>query len=365
MFLTNAKIFTGQHWLIDAAIQVENGIIQGIVNQKYLPNCAPKKDLKGQILTAGLLDTQIYGGDGLLFADNLTEVALERIERYLMATGTAGFLITLPSVPFSIIEKAIEVVSNYLPKSKGALLGLHVEGPYINPEKKGAHREDWIKKPEKREVNLLINAANRGIVRFITLAPEMVEVEVIKQFLAAGIIVSAGHTQATYEQYLSAFAAGVKHVTHLYNAMPQVEGRKPGLMAAIMDAPQVQVSIIADGQHVHFPSFRLAKKVLGDQLYVITDAVTGTDKLKLKNGAYFNEKDILTGSAMTLPSSIRNCVEHIGISLEEAIRMVTLYPAKAMGMEANLGSIEVGKKAIFTIFDEKMNYIGNPYMKLF
>jgi N-acetylglucosamine-6-phosphate deacetylase len=357
MYITNVKIFTGTTWLFDYAIHIENSKINGIVSQKYLPTNAAKIDLKGNILTAGLLDTQIYGGDGLLFAENLTETALDRIETYLMKTGTAGFLITLPSVPFEVIEKAINIVRKYLPKSKGALLGLHVEGPYLNPEKKGAHRAEWIKKPTKSEVNLLINAAKEGIVRFITVAPEMVETSVITQFLEAGIVVSAGHTQASYEQYMACFATGIKHVTHLYNAMPQVEGRKPGLMAAIMDAPQVQVSIIADGQHVHFPSFRLAKRVLGEQLYIITDAVTGTDRLKLKNGAFFNENGTLTGSAMTLPSSIQNCIHEIGVSKEEALRMATIYPAKALKLDNQLGSIEIGKSAVFTIFDEKMNFL--------
>jgi N-acetylglucosamine-6-phosphate deacetylase len=357
MYLCNAKIFTGETWLTGYALHIENGKIQGILAEKYLPKSISKMDLDGQILTAGLLDTQIYGGDGLLFAENLNEAALERIERYLMKTGTAGFLITLPSVPFEVIEKAIEVVRNYLPKSKGALLGLHVEGPYLNPEKKGAHRADWIKTPEPQEVKLLIDAAKEGIVRFITIAPEMVSPEVTQQLLASEMVVSAGHTLATYELYMAAFAAGIKHVTHLYNAMPQVEGRKPGLMAAIADSPNVQVSIIADGQHVHFPAFRLAKKVLGAQLYAITDAVTGTDRLKLKNGAYFNENDTLTGSAMTLPTTIQNCIQEIGLTPEEALRMVTLYPAKAMKMEANLGSIAIGKSAIFTVFDEKMKFI--------
>jgi N-acetylglucosamine-6-phosphate deacetylase len=354
MYLFNTKIFTGETWLTGYAIHIENSKIQGILAEKYLPTSIPKMDLDGLILTAGLLDTQIYGGDGLLFADNLNEAALERIERYLMKTGTAGFLITLPSVPFEVIEKAIEVVRNYLPKSKGALLGLHVEGPYLNPEKKGAHRAEWIKKPEPQEVKRLIDAAKEGIVRFITIAPEMVSPEVTQQLLASEMVVSAGHTLATYEEYMAAFAAGIKHVTHLYNAMPQVEGRKPGLMAAIADSPNVQVSIIADGQHVHFPAFRLAKKVLGSQLYAITDAVTGTEKLKLKNGAYFNENNTLTGSAMTLPTTIQNCIDEIHLTPEEALRMVTLYPAKAMKMESSLGSIAVGKSAIFSIFDEKM-----------
>jgi N-acetylglucosamine-6-phosphate deacetylase len=357
MYLCNSKIFTGETWLTGYALHIENGQIQSILAEKYLPPSISRMDLGGQILTAGLLDTQIYGGDGLLFAENLNEAALERIERYLMKTGTAGFLITLPSVPFDIIEKAIEVVRNYMPKSKGALLGLHVEGPYLNPEKKGAHRAEWIKKPEPQEVKLLIDAAKEGIVRFITIAPEMVSAEVTQQLLASEMVVSAGHTLATYEEYMAAFVAGIKHVTHLYNAMPQVEGRKPGLMAAIADSPNVQVSIIADGQHVHFPAFRLAKKVLGTQLYVITDAVTGTERLKLKNGAYFNENDTLTGSAMTLPSSIQNCIKEIGLTPEEALRMVTLYPAKAMKMESSFGSISQGKSAIFTVFDEKMNFL--------
>jgi N-acetylglucosamine-6-phosphate deacetylase len=282
--------------------------------------------------------------------------SLARIERHILSTGTSGFLITIPTLPFAKIQEAVRVVRDYLPQSQGGLLGLHVEGPYLNPEKRGAHREDWIKKPEPWEIDWLLREG-AGVVKFITLAPEMVEDAVIRRFVEAGIVVSAGHTLSTYERYREGFAAGISHVTHLFNAMPGLEGRKPALLGAASDTENVFVSIVADGKHVYFPSVRLAKKVLGERLYLITDAVTATDTLHYQNGAYYNENQTLTGSALTMPLAVANCVRENVCSLEEAIRMASLYPAKVMGWEKR-GDILPGFEAKFTVLDDALSGIS-------
>jgi N-acetylglucosamine-6-phosphate deacetylase len=346
-YLCNCRIFSKGEFLENKAVHVNDGHIEAIVPESQIPVGEKTQDLGGKMLLPGFMDLQIYGGDGLLFDENMNVESLARIEQYIMNTGTTGFLITIPSRPFPDIQKAVLAVRDYLPQSKGALLGLHIEGPYLNPEKRGAHNAAWLKKPEKQEIDWLLQEGE-GVVKFITLAPELVEDAVIQRLSKAGIVVSAGHSNTTYERYREAFEAGITHVTHLFNAMPGLEGRKPALLGAASDSPNVFVSIIADGQHVHFPSVRLAKKVLGERLYLITDAVTATQNLHFQNGAYFNENQILTGSALTLPKAVENCVQEQICSLEEAIRMASTYPAKVMGWEKR-GDILPGFVAKFTV----------------
>jgi N-acetylglucosamine-6-phosphate deacetylase len=349
-YLSNGRIFSNGQFILNHAVRVEGAQIESIVPQSAIKTDAKVYDLGGRMLLPGCLDLQIYGGDGVLFANNMTADALARIEQYILGTGTTGFLIAIPSRPFSDIQKAVRVVRDYLPNSLGALLGLHVEGPYLNPEKRGAHQEDWIKKPAPWEVDWLLDEGE-DIVKFITIAPEMVENDTIRRFSNAGMVVSAGHTNTTYERYREGFEAGISHVTHLFNAMPGLEGRKPALLGAASDTENVMVSIVADGQHVHFPSVRLAKKIFGNRLYLITDAVTATDKIYLKNGAYYNENNTLTGSALTQHMALANCVRENICSLEEAIKMTTSYPAKIMKW-TNKGDLLPGFDASFTILND-------------
>ncbi|MEY3195084.1 MAG: hypothetical protein RIQ78_1181, partial [Bacteroidota bacterium] len=349
-YLSNGRIFSNGKFILHHAVRIEGAKIDSIVPESAIQTGERVVDLGGRMLLPGCLDLQIYGGDGVLFADNMTAEALARIEQYILGTGTTGFLIAIPSRPFSDIQKAVRVVRDYLPNSKGALLGLHVEGPYLNPEKRGAHREEWIKKPEPWEVTWLLEEG-KDVVKFITLAPEMVADDTIHQLANAGIVVSAGHTNTTYERYRAGFEAGISHVTHLFNAMPGLEGRKPALLGAASDTENIFVSIIADGLHVQFPSVRLAKKILGKKLYLITDAVTHTEKIHLENGAYYNENQTLTGSALSLPGAIANCVRNNVCSLEEAILMATGYPATVMSW-TNKGDIQPGFDANFTVLDD-------------
>lgn len=349
LYLRNCRVFSNGKFLQHHSVLVKGAHIDAIIPENEIPTGAKARDLQGRMLLPGFLDLQIYGGAGLLFADMLTASSLAPIEQHILDTGTTGFLIAIPSRPFADIQKAVLAVREYMPDSLGALIGLHVEGPYLNPEKRGAHREEWIKKPEQHEIDWLIQEG-KGIVKFITIAPEMVTDDVIKRFVTAGIVVSAGHTSTSYERYAAAFDAGISHVTHLFNAMPGLEGRKPALLGAASDTPGIFVSIVADGKHVYFPSIRLAKKVLGERLYLITDAVTETGSLKLQNGAYFNEKNILTGSALTMTQAVRNCVQENVCALEEAILMATAYPAKVMGWK-DRGDILPGYLAKFTMLN--------------
>ena len=195
----------------------------------------------------------------------------------------------------------------------------------------------------------------------VTMAPEMSDDAAIRQLRAAGIVVSAGHSNASYEEARRGFAAGMRFATHLYNAMPAISGRAPGLMGAIFDTPEVYTGIIADGHHVAWPNIRMAKKLKGDHLVLVTDATApaGSDidsfifagkTVYYRNGLVVDENGTLSGSALTMIEAVQNSVEHVGIALDEALRMASLYPARAIGVDQRLGSIEVGKVANLTAF---------------
>lgn len=209
---------------------------------------------------------------------------------------------------------------------------------------------------------------NADVITKVTLAPENAGSDVIRQLTDAGIIVSAGHSNATYEEAKAGFSAGVSFATHLYNAMPTFAGREPGLIGALFDSPDVYCGIIADGLHVHYANVRNAKRIKGDKLVLVTDATApaGADisefifagkTIYYRDGLCVDENGTLSGSALTMIEAVQNSVEHAGIALDEALRMATLYPARAMGVERQSGSIEAGKIANLTVFTRDFKII--------
>jgi N-acetylglucosamine-6-phosphate deacetylase len=235
------------------------------------------------------------------------------------------------------------------------LLGIHLEGPWISQAKRGAHIERFIKKPSREEVLKLIEKG-KGIIRIITLAPEQVDDEIIQLLLDNGILVSAGHSNATYAQASHAFRMGVPAATHLFNAMSPLQGREPGMVGAIYDDPRVMSSIICDGVHVDFASVRISKKIMGERLFFITDAVTaineGFYQHVFQGNRYTLPDGTLSGSCMTMISTFRNAVQQAGISIEESLKMCSTYPA-ALLKDPVLGKIQTGNPADFNIIDKK------------
>lgn len=237
--------------------------------------------------------------------------------------------------------------------------GLHLEGPWINPEKRGAHILEYIHKPTLDEAKKLVDEAE-GVVKMITLAPEMVDDAIVDYIQANGIIVSAGHTNATFRQAMKGFEK-INIVTHLFNAMSQFQSREPGMVGAIYDHPSVCCSLVADGIHVDFNAIRISKRILGERIWLITDAVsatsTGPYPHVFKNDRYTLPNGTLSGSALTMMKAVKNCVEHVGIDIEEALRMGSLYPAKVLGIDNKTGLIERNYEASFVVFDNEMNVI--------
>ena len=362
--LTNGRIFTGYQVLDGHALIVDDGVITAVCPAASLPVGIERRDLDGAILAPGFIDLQLNGCGGVQFNDSLEALSVETLEIMQRANQKAGctsFLPTLITSTDEFMRRAVEVMRAFLAQNKNQALGLHLEGPYLNPVKKGTHDPALMRKPEPAMVDFLCD--NADVISIMTLAPEQVDPAVIGRLRKAGIMVSAGHSNATCAEAKAGFTAGVGFATHLYNAMPVLTGREPGLVGAVFDAPEIYCGIIVDGLHVDFSNVRNAKKIKGDKLVLVTDATApaGSDPkidqfifagktIYYRDGFCLDENGILSGSALTMIDAVRNCVEYAGIPLDEALRMATLYPAQALGITDRLGSLQVGRAANLTAF---------------
>ncbi len=357
----NGIVFTGEQTLTHRAILVKDGFIEDIVNESEISLEYDKVDLKGKYIAPSFIDLQIYGGNGMLFSQDLTIDSLGATQEYCINGGAAHFMITMATNTIEKFLEGIDVVSAYWKQGGKGLLGLHLEGPYINPIKKGAHLEHCIKQPTLEEVQILLDKG-AGVFKMMTLAPECCEEAVIDLLLKNNIIVSAGHSNANYIEGIRAFNSGISTATHLFNAMSAFQSREPGLVGAIYDHPEVMSSVVCDGVHVDYASVRISKKIMKNRLFFITDAVAATSEggyqHLYKGDRYTLPDGTLSGSSLTMMQCIRNGVEHVGIDLEEALRMASLYPAKLLGKDCKLGMIQKGFEASFVVFDEKYEVAG-------
>lgn len=312
-------------------------------------------DLEGGNLAPAFIDLQIYGGDGLLFSDHPSVASIQATYRYSLAGGAAYIQPTMATQSDELIGEAIDAVTEHQALGLPGVIGLHLEGPYINPVKRGAHREDLIQVPEAGKLKALLATAGNHL-SMMTLAPERCDPELIRLLIETGVRVSAGHTNATYAEALRGFDLGIPAATHLFNAMTPLGHRAPGMAGAILDRGGIYTSIVADGHHVDFAVIRLAKRLLGDKLYLITDAVTanteGVYQHQLEGDKYVLPNGTLSGSALTMIKAVQNCVEEVQIPLDEALRMASLYPARVMGLDGRLGAIRPGMEASLVWFDK-------------
>jgi N-acetylglucosamine-6-phosphate deacetylase len=316
-------------------------------------------DLKGSNIAPAFIDLQIYGGNGQLFSANPSTEAISATHNYCLQGGASKFLLTIATNSDEVMSKGISAAKQYLNEGGKGLLGLHLEGPWINAEKRGAHLLEFIHRPSMDEVKKIINEAE-GVVKIITLAPEMVDEDIIDFLQQNKIIISAGHSNATYKQAAKGFEK-IKIATHLFNAMSQLQSREPGMVGAIYNSGDVHSSLVADGVHVDYSSIQLSKKILGERIFLITDAVaetnTGPYQHVFKNDRYVLPNGTLSGSSLTMMKAVKNCVQHCGIEMEEALRMASLYPAKIIGIENEFGSVERNRTASFVVFDNELNLI--------
>jgi len=360
--LVNGRIFTGHEILDNHAVVIADGLIERVCPRDALDAAIAQQDVAGAFIAPGFIDLQLNGCGGVQFNDDINALSVETLEIMQRAnekSGCTSYLPTLITSTDALMRRAVETMRAYLAKHKNQAIGLHLEGPWLNKAKKGTHNPELIRLPDAKLVDFL--CANADVITKVTLAPENAGSEVIRQLRDAGIIVSAGHSNATYEEAKIGFSAGVSFATHLYNAMPTFAGREPGLIGALFDSPDVYCGIIADGLHVHYANVRNAKRIKGDKLVLVTDAtapagasidqfIFAGKTIYYRDGLCVDENGTLSGSALTMIEAVQNSVEHCGIALDEALRMATLYPAQAMGVEKQLGTVEAGKVANLTVF---------------
>ena len=368
--LTNCVIYTTESILVDHAVIVEDEVIKAIIPINELPSDTRCIDLNGDNLTPGFIDLQLNGCGGVMFNGAETQQTLLTMQAANLKSGTTSYLPTFITDSDERMKKALDVVRDYMQTTDNEVLGLHLEGPYINLVKKGIHRAEFIREPNTEMIDLICD--NADIISQITLAPEMTPDNVITQLSNAGIVVSLGHSNGTYQQATNAIKHGASCATHLFNAMSSITGREPGIVGAVYDN-NIYAGIIVDGFHVDYVNVRLSKKIMGDKLILVTDATApaGADidlfgnqfdfvgtTVYYKDGKCFGEDGTLGGSAVTMIESIQQCVKFVGIPLDEAIRMATLYPAKAISVEHKLGSIHSGKIANLAIFNNDYRVTG-------
>lgn len=360
--LTHGRIYTGHEVLDNHAVVIADGMIEQVCPLEALPAGTDTRDVNGALIAPGFIDLQLNGCGGVQFNDDIDAISVETLtimQRANERSGCTSFLPTLITSTDELIKRAVEVMRAYLAQNANQALGLHLEGPWLNPLKKGTHNPALIRKPDAALVDFLCE--NADVIAKITLAPEQVDREIIKRLSKAGIVISAGHSYATSDEAREGIAAGIRFATHLYNAMPPITGREPGLIGTLFDSPDVWCGIIADGLHVNYVNIRNAKRLKGDKLILVTDAtapagaaidqfIFAGKTIYYRDGLCVDEQGTLSGSALTMIEAVANSVEHAGISLEESLRMATLYPARAMGVEDKLGSVTAGKVANLTVF---------------
>ncbi|MCF8779611.1 N-acetylglucosamine-6-phosphate deacetylase [Vibrio sp. IRLE0018] len=362
--LTNCKIYTGSDVLSGHALIIENDLITSVVPAADLPSGIEVKDLAGANVSPGFIDLQLNGCGGVMLNDEITAETMQIMHEANLKSGCTSFLPTLITSSDEDMRAAIAAAREYHAKYENQSLGLHLEGPYLNVMKKGIHSVDYIRPSDNSMVDFI--CANADVVTKVTLAPELNDPEHIEKLRDAGIIVSIGHTNATYAEARKGFEAGITFATHLFNAMTPMAGREPGVVGAIYDTPEVYAGIIADGFHVDYANIRIAHKIKGEKLVLVTDATAPAGanmdyfifvgkKVYYRDGKCVDENGTLGGSALTMIEAVENTVEHVGIALDEALRMATLYPAKAIGVDAYLGRIKKGYVANLTIFDRDFN----------
>lgn len=365
--LTNSVIYTGEDVLYGYAVVVDGEFITGIVEEKDLAEDIKKVDLKGANLSAGFIDLQLNGCGGVMFNEDIEVKTLEIMQETNLKSGTTSYLPTFITSPDEGMKQAVKVMRDYLAKYKNQALGLHLEGPYLSKAKKGVHREEYIREISPEMKDFLCE--NGDVICQLTLAAENPTARFIPDFVNAGIEVSIGHSNASYDEAEKAIKLGASFATHLHNAMsPISSGRDMGVVGAVLDN-DIYTGIIVDGLHVNFQNVRLDKALKGDKLCIVTDALAaaGSDiksfnfvgkPITVKDGKCYDANGTLGGASITMIESLENAVKEVGIPLEESIRMCTLYPARAIHVDDKLGSIGIGKVANLTAFTNDFKVLG-------
>jgi len=364
--LRNARILTGDGFRDDLALVIEGGRIRALVSDAapQLGSADAQVDLGGGWLLPGFIDAQVNGGGGVLFNNTPDVASLRTLAAAHRRFGTTALLPTLISDDVQVMRRAIDATRQAIDDGVPGVIGIHLEGPYIAPARKGTHDAAKFRVPDADEIAMAASLDNG--VTLLTLAPERVPLESIRALVERGVIVAAGHTAASYEEACAGLEAGIRGFTHLYNAMSPLTGREPGAVGAALEDRDSWVGIIADGVHVHPASLRvaLAAKPQG-KVMLVTDAMppVGADDpsyelygevITAVGGVVRNAAGSLAGSALDMATAVRNAVHLLGLPLEEAARMASRYPAQFLNVDDRLGDIAEGYQADLVLLDDAL-----------
>ena len=366
--LVNARVL-GDDGLMDGrCVLLEGERILDVVAESD-PRCqsAERRDLGGKLLLPGFIDSQVNGGGGVLFNDAPSVDAIRAIGAAHRRFGTTGFLPTLISDDLDVVARAIAAVQGAIEAGVPGVLGIHIEGPFLNVARKGVHDPAKLRELEPSAVGLLTSL--HGGRTLVTLAPEMTTPEIIAALVKAGVVVSAGHTNATYAEISVALRHGLTGFTHLFNAMSQLTGREPGVVGAALDDRNSWCGIIVDGEHADPVVLRIALRCKPhDRFMLVTDAMPGVGtnstsfnlqgrRITVTGLVCVDEDGRLAGSNIDMASCVRNAMKLLHLSLPEAVRMASRNPAEFLGLAHELGHIRAGYRANLVLADHELNVL--------
>jgi len=356
-------IFDGEQLLKEHAVVVEDGNVAQVLPGNELPGSLEVTRLGSGILAPGFIDVQVNGGGGVMLNNAPSVESVDTMTAGHRPTGTTGMMPTLISDTRENQQAGIEAVRQAQLGGNKSVLGIHVEGPFFDLEKRGTHKASMIRPPQADDIDWLCSLGDIKVIA--TLAPEHAQPGFIRQLAEAGVLVCAGHTNASYEQIKSAIAEGLSGFTHLFNAMSPLAAREPGTVGAAMDSDSAWVGIIADGHHVHPASIQIAHRMKpSGRMLLVTDAMSTVgsedsffeiygERIEERDGRLINSEGALAGSAIGMIDAVRIATGVVGLPLEESLRMASLYPASFLGLDHQLGRIASGYRADLVHFDSE------------
>ena len=363
--LVNCKIFTGEAFLDRHAVIIENKTIVRVCNESCVGEIT-KHDCGGAMLLPGFIDLQVNGGGGILFNDEPTKEAIQKMLCAHQAYGTACIC---PTFITDSTEKLAQALSSVDETDEVSIPAVHIEGFFISQAKSGIHNKSFILSPTHENLRKILNNGRRK--KIITVAPETFinagdnDFVLLNELKEAGCIIFGGHTDASYECFEAFLKCGGVGATHLFNAMSQFTSREPGVCGAVFDDDKAVAGIVADGRHVHFSCVRTAKRIMGERLFLVTDAMTPAcsdikeytlygENVYIKDGVCVSENGVIAGSCLSMLQAVKNCIEQCVCSPSEAFRMASLYPARII-QRNDLGMIAEGCAACITVTDEALS----------
>ena len=364
MLYTNASVFLENTGLTPASFRVEDGVFTELLPPEVRE--ADAVDLGGALVLPGLIDLHTHGNSGADFSDG-DDAGLRRMTAFLARSGVTGFAPASMTLPYETLAAAFATAKRLHDQPPGdcaRLLGVNMEGPFFSEKKKGAQNAAYLKAPDFEAFKALYEGCG-GLIRIVDLAPELPGAADFTRRASGLCTVSVAHTDASYEQAAAVYAAGATHLTHLYNAMPPIHHRTPGVIGAASENEAVYAELICDGYHVHPSAVRMAFKLFPGRICLISDALRccgmpegayelGGQAVFLKGGVARLADGTIAGSASTLFDCLRRAVS-FGVPFGEAVAAATLNPARQLGCADRLGSIAVGKRADFLVCGEDLS----------